>query len=212
MLLQLEVFKKLGSYDHVIWDYNGTLIDDVAITCEVINIELERFALSSITLEEYRCKFGFPIRDYYLRLGLNLSQFDEINRGFYSSYRKNFHRAKLFRHTTEILQGLKKQGCRLSVLSAAHQTFLEEGLKHFGIFSFFDEVLGVQNHSAEGKDLRGRQLVEKYPKLSTVMVGDTDYDYQVAQKIGAQSVLVAEGHQTWERLQGLHGSVFESWQ
>ena len=49
-----ELFKKLASYRHVIWDYNGTLIDDVDITCEAINTQLMRYSLSKITFDVKR--------------------------------------------------------------------------------------------------------------------------------------------------------------
>ena len=51
-------------YKNVVWDWNGTLLDDVKISVDTINVMLERKHLGKLTVEEYRSIFGFPVKPY----------------------------------------------------------------------------------------------------------------------------------------------------
>ena len=44
-------------YKNVVWDWNGTLLDDVKISVDTINVMLERKHLGKLTVEEYRSIF-----------------------------------------------------------------------------------------------------------------------------------------------------------
>ncbi len=59
-------------YDHVIWDWNGTLLDDVHLTIEIMGGMLGRRGLPPFDMQRYHAVFGFPVRDFFLRVGLEL--------------------------------------------------------------------------------------------------------------------------------------------
>ena len=61
-------------YKHIIWDWNGTLLNDGWLFVDVMNSILTRRGMDTITLEKYREIFGFPVKDYYLKLGFNLKK------------------------------------------------------------------------------------------------------------------------------------------
>src|SRR5262245_43055202 len=60
-----QLFQRLGDIDHVIWDWNGTLLNDVTHAIDTINFLLEPRGLPLMSIERYREIFGFPIRRYY---------------------------------------------------------------------------------------------------------------------------------------------------
>ena len=56
-------------YTHILWDFNGTILDDVSVGINAINVLLKRRKMPIIfSQEEYRAKFCFPVIDYYLSL------------------------------------------------------------------------------------------------------------------------------------------------
>ena len=64
-------------YTHIIWDFNGTILDDVSIGIESVNIMLSRRKMKTIdSVEEYREIFGFPIKEYYKRCGFDFEAED----------------------------------------------------------------------------------------------------------------------------------------
>lgn len=56
---------------HIIWDWNGTLLDDVGLSLEAINIVLARYNLPPLRKERYLEIFTFPVIEYYRELGFN---------------------------------------------------------------------------------------------------------------------------------------------
>ena len=61
-------------YKHVIWDWNGTLVDDTWLFVDIMNGVLKDRNLQGITLDDYRNVFDFPVQDYYTKLGFNFSE------------------------------------------------------------------------------------------------------------------------------------------
>ena len=63
-----------SKYTHVIWDWNGTLLDDNWLCVEVMNTLLSSRNLPLLTLERYRDIFDFPVKNYYEKLGFNFKK------------------------------------------------------------------------------------------------------------------------------------------
>ena len=59
----------------ILWDWNGTLLDDVELCVDALNRLLVSFGYpQQYSLAEYREIFGFPIEDYYVRAGFDFSK------------------------------------------------------------------------------------------------------------------------------------------
>ena len=62
-------------FDTVLWDWNGTLLDDAALCCELLNTMLARHGYAPVgSMEAYRQVFCFPIETYYRRAGFDFSR------------------------------------------------------------------------------------------------------------------------------------------
>ena len=55
---------------HIIWDWNGTLVNDAQLCVDIVNEILSEFDIPPVSFEFYRNNFSFPVRNYYDRLGL----------------------------------------------------------------------------------------------------------------------------------------------
>ncbi|MEA2013184.1 MAG: HAD hydrolase-like protein, partial [Verrucomicrobiota bacterium] len=114
--------------DHIIWDWNGTLLDDASLCVNIMNRILNKHDLPELTLDFYRSKFGFPVKDYYKTIGFDFSKdsFEKISTMFIEEYEKQRGICKLHEFSIEILSVLKKWGKEQSVLSAYSQKPLEK--------------------------------------------------------------------------------------
>lgn len=85
-------------------------------------------------------------------------------------------------------------------------------IDNFSIRPFFSHVFGLDHHYADGKLDRGKQLVEKIdiPSEKILLIGDTLHDLHVADKLGIKSLLIAQGHHSFERLIAESEYVFRS--
>ena len=190
---------------HVIWDWNGTLVDDAWLCVEIVNELLARRGLALTTPCRYSEVFGFPLRIYYQRVGFDLEREDFATLGdeFNILYSQRLYESRLREGAREVLVALGCKGIEQSLLSASNEVDLEEMVAHYGLRSHFASVAGVDNGLGEGKIERGhRHLAElNYRADEILLVGDTLHDIEVAAALGVHCVLLPSGHQSRRRLE-----------
>lgn len=207
--------QKLSQYKHVIWDWNGTLVEDLDLVYTTLSEQLRLDGKPPITLETYRDTFCFPIKTFYKSLGytLNDQEFHEKAQWFNERYNSQIHKTQLFNGVPAVLKEIKMSGRTQSVLSAAEQNNLEFALNHFGVSEYFDNICGLGDVYGRSKVARGRDLLaqcSQHKPEKTVLIGDTDHDFEVAQKLGIEVLLIADGHQSYSRMKDLHKNVLPS--
>ncbi|NQU53786.1 MAG: HAD family hydrolase [Bacteroidetes bacterium] len=188
----------------IIWDWNGTLLNDLDFCITTINTLLEKRNLTLLNHQTYKEVFSFPVKDYYQTIGFDFSkeEFAIPAREFIDLYDGDVKNCNLHESAIEILSHFQKKGTRQFVLSAMKQNMLEQTLKHNSIFNFFEGVFGLDNHYAVSKIERGKQLLSEFniEKDKSWIIGDTNHDFEVAEHLGIKCILVSDGHQSEERL------------
>jgi phosphoglycolate phosphatase len=203
--------KHLSNYKHIIWDWNGTLVNDIAITQFCLNRQLEKKNLPPMEIPELRKRFHFPVQSFYTAIGLleEGQDFSQLNREFHQSYNEKRPHMALYDGRKALLESLKDQGISQFILSAAPKLHLEEMMEHFDIGHLFHGVYGLDHHHADSKVHLGQRLLDEHTiDLSeTLLVGDTDHDLEVGRHLNVDVLLVGCGHQDMEYLQTLHPHV-----
>jgi len=198
------MIKKICNYKHIIWDWNGTLINDVWLVVEIMNKMLEKRNLPGIDSEKYKEIFDFPVTKYYLKLGFDFSResFEELTVEFISEYYQCFNECKLYDGVEEVLKKIRDSGIPQSILSASKENVLIEKIKHYGIDKYFYRIMGLENHYAESKAEKGKKWIAELNlnPQDVLLIGDTIHDYDVSKHIGCDCLLVANGHHSYERL------------
>ncbi|MFH0762129.1 MAG: HAD family hydrolase [Bacteroidota bacterium] len=191
-------------FKHIIWDWNGTLLDDKWLCIESINQVLGKRSLPPIDEMTYDRIFGFPVRDYYLKAGFDFTDepYEKPALEFIERYDERKHECLLQPGAREVIRHLHQMGCFQYLLSASETGVLTEMIRLKGIDHYFLKVKGLDNHYAHGKaDLGIELLAEINPEPGTVlMIGDTCHDEEVARIMGIPCILYAGGHFTAERL------------
>lgn len=200
----------------VIWDFNGTLIDDLDLVVRSVNTQLAKRNLPSLTAEGYRDVFGFPVEDYYRRIGVTFEHetMAELSADFFADYAPALKDCPLHDGTLNALRHGEARGMRQFVLSAMEQGMLRSMISHLNIGHFFDGVYGLAHQKGDSKIQRAQELTRDFdidPRAS-VFIGDTDHDAEVAQALGMSVVLISTGHQSTERLRETGHPVVESYQ
>lgn len=203
-----------GKYRHVIWDWNGTLVDDFWLSHSIVNSYLSDLGLAEITPEQYKDSFAHPIKDFYIKLGLVLDQqrFVELSEHFLSNYQRGFSNCKLHIQAGDFIASLRARGITQSLLSAHPHELLMDNLATIGMENAFDQIVGLDNRLGDSKLSRGKMLIEQLPYSTSeiVMIGDTDHDHFVASGLGIDCVLISNGYQSQERLLKLGVPLFQS--
>jgi phosphoglycolate phosphatase len=209
----LQLKEILSSHDHVIWDWNGTLLNDIDHCVETINSVLQAWDLPQVSREKYLDVFQFPVINYYKEIGFDFEKhsFEKVGTQFIQTYYSGVDSCNLVSGARELLLHIRENVKMQSVLSAAEQSHLNEMMEKFNIRKFFDNVFGINNIYAASKLERGQELIEMsgIARNKTILIGDTDHDLQVAQELGIEVILVSHGHQSFERLSAKHNRVFD---
>ncbi len=204
------------NYQHIIWDWNGTLLDDVQLCADIMNNLLKARALPTITIEKYREIFTFPVKEYYIKAGHDFvyKSFEKIGKDFIDEYENNKDGCTLYPFAAEVLDIFHTLKIEQHLLSAYKQNNLEDIIKHFGIEEYFNSVRGLDHIYADGKMELGKQLMNDISingKGSKVLlIGDTIHDYEVAEGLNTDCLLVSNGHQNNEKLKSLNIPVINN--
>jgi phosphoglycolate phosphatase len=199
---------------HIIWDWNGTLFNDVELCLEIINNVLAKRNINPLSLEEYRKIFTFPVQLYYEKAGLDFNEhsFNILGREWMDEYESRKKECILHEGVVDALRIISQKSIDQSILSAYSQHTLEEIVGYFGIKKYFTHLMGLDHIYATSKIENGKKLMEMLGNRTgrILFIGDTIHDFEVAEEIGAECILVAGGHQQKEKLESCGVPVFDS--
>ena len=202
----------LTAHRHLIWDWNGTLLDDLDLSVEVMNALLARRRLPRLDRARYHTLFDFPVRTYYGRLGFDpqVDSFERLSVEFISGYDARRLESTLHAGARAVLAAVAAAGLRQSILSAYRHETLHEIVRHFGIAAHFDHIAGLDNIHAHSKVALGQALVRRLdvPPAEILLIGDTLHDLEVARELGVDCALIAGGHHPADRLRASGARVY----
>lgn len=193
-----------SSYTHIIWDWNGTLLDDTQLCILIINGLLETQQLPPVSAERYRSVFRFPVRDYYQDLGFDFSlrPFEDLSTDFIIAFEQGRSHCNLMPGARIILEYLHENSYTQSVLSASRQDYLQSAVSEYGLSDKFLSLSGLSDHHAGSKLEAGKDLLATLDvdPAGLLLVGDTLHDAEVAAVLNVDCCLVPNGHQNRDRL------------
>ena len=152
---------------HILWDWNGTLLDDTQAALDTLNIMLARRRGRPIEMGYYRDHFAFPVKPFYKAIGVCLENedWDALAQEYHDTYAEQPKR--LNPETFAALDYAKSMGCRQSIISALRQDLLDGITEELGVAKYMDFIYGVDNLDGFGKIDRARELVSAITHSST---------------------------------------------
>lgn len=185
---------------HIVWDWNGTLLDDTQACVNTLNLMLARRGLGTVTLEYFRDNFAFPARRFYELVGMNVpdSEWDALAQEYHDTYA--LQPVKLNDQAVAALELVRSSGCRQSILSALRQDKLDADVSRYGLNGYFERVFGSDNLDGASKLDRALELFAFLKGEEVVLIGDALHDKEVADALGVRCVLCSQGGHSHARL------------
>ena len=197
----------------IIWDWNGTLLNDTILAVESMNSMLTKRGLPELSIGQYKKVFTFPVKDYYQIIGFDFDKepFEIPALEFIDQYNQMVWDCSLHENAKEVLTHFKNCGMDQYILSAMKQEMLDKCLEYYSISHFFEQVSGLDDHYANSKLDAGRVMLKSLDVEpgELLLIGDTIHDFEVASKLGCSCILVSNGHQSYERLKSTGAQVIE---
>ena len=190
----------------VLWDWNGTLLDDRDFTLQCLNALLEQFGYAQrYDIAEYLELFDFPIEEYYIKAGFDFARhpYPMLAERFMEMYNPVSAACVPMNDAVQTLEAVGSRGIRQVILSATRRDTLHRQVAARQLTRYFDELLGLGDIFGKSKVQAGRDWMARtgIDPATAVMIGDTLHDAEVAAAMGARCILVTTGHQSRRRLE-----------
>ncbi|NGO68993.1 HAD family hydrolase [Streptomyces boncukensis] len=202
MVLGRERSRQAGAAAHIIWDWNGCLLNDIHAVVEATNAAFGELGLPSVTLERYRELYRVPVPKFYERLlgrPMASAEWAVMDETFHRHYWERAPSAGLADGAAELLAARQEAGRTQSLCSLAPHGRLRELLRAHGIAHRFTRVDGAAGQHGGGRTGKAEQMVRHMAALDgvaperTVVIGDAVDDALAAAHAGARAVLFTGG-------------------
>lgn len=198
----------------MIWDWNGTILDDWKLCFDLENELLEERGMKTITKEWYLGHFSFPIKAYYRMMGYTFEteSYEHVTEIFMERYNARYQTCALRSGVTAVLEKAKAKGIPQTLLSVTQQDDLIRQTERLGVAQYFTDILGQTDILGHSKIARAKAYMEAngIGPETALFIGDTDHDAEAAKTVGCKCVLLAGGHQSKAVLNRCGVPVFDT--
>jgi phosphoglycolate phosphatase len=200
--------RKNQTMQTVVFDWNGTLLDDLLHSLCGFNAVLRLFGVREFSVSEYQKNYTVPFIKLYEQAACDPVQLrpreQEIHTVFHAAYDEAVKTARLREGAESLLGFLRSRDTCIIVLSNHTVPDIEFQSKRLGIFQFFDAVLanpvnGVA-YQKRGKDRLLKDYMKEKGLQGGCIVGDTVEEAEIGRDIGLVSVALTGGMCAEERL------------
>lgn len=192
---------------YILWDWNGTLLDDIDAEVASLNAMLVKRGHEAVSKQFFRDNFSFPARKFYQLVGMDVpdNEWDALAQEYHDTYHKQTY--GLNGDAIAVLEMVRRKGAGQSIISALHQFYLDLETRKFGVQDYMDHIYGVDNLDGGSKLTRARELLENLRSMTSglgpltfVLIGDSIHDKEVADALGIHCILFSGGSHSRARL------------
>jgi phosphoglycolate phosphatase-like HAD superfamily hydrolase len=201
---------------HVVWDWNGTILDDNDAVVASVNAVCAAFGRAPIELDYWRSIFRRPLTDCYrdlLRRELSTQDWIDIDRHYHDAYRTLLPTTRLAPGIPDELRRWQAAGRRQSLLSMWFHDELTALVTEHGLTDLFMRIDGLRvDTGGHGKTdhLIAHLSALNLDPADVLMIGDVVDDAMAAQAAGARCVLVTTGVTSRQALKAAGVPVVDS--
>ncbi len=203
----------MDEYKYIIWDWNGTLLEDINASLKSVNDMLESRGMAHIDKATYREAIGVPIRVFYDKVfDMSREDYNVIIKEYNEGYIRYLSECGLSDGAVELLEKFSSEGKKQVIVSSSNNAQLLKNVEKYGVGKWFDAILGAEDFMADSKIDRAINYLEKNNAKAdeSLVIGDLIHDAMLAEEINADCVLLSTGHETPERLASSGAKVIDS--
>lgn len=186
----------------ILWDFNGTVMDDMGASVGAVNAMCARRGLPLITEEWYTLHLVMPLERFYSDIGFDMEreQIEEVSEEFQRECRKLPR--PVFPEVLEALERFRQRGLTQLLFSSLHHDTLMRQAEERGITGYFAGIVGRQDRSLGGKEQAAAAYLRAHglKPEEVLVVGDLTTDHDMAAYVGCPCALIEKGHQHREIL------------
>jgi phosphoglycolate phosphatase-like HAD superfamily hydrolase len=182
--------------EHLVWDWNGTLLDDLHLVVSSTNEAFAAIGGRPVAADEHRRTFRRPVAEFYAEMlgrAVDEEEFGRLDRIFHDAYRLGLTDITL---AADAMTAIKTWPGTQSLLSMWFHSELVPAVETYGLAGVFTRIDGLRTEV--GGDLKAGHLARHLEGLGVagadvVLIGDSLDDAAAADSVGAASVLYTGG-------------------
>ncbi|WP_247493488.1 HAD hydrolase-like protein [Bradyrhizobium sp. 142] len=194
----------------LVFDWNGTLLDDADALLQTTNTILGRFGRAAIDMQTFRDHFDVPLSVFFRNLGMSESEIETVDSHdsaiFHDTYEPLASKADLREGARCILETTRQQDVSSIIVSNHIVDPLITQLRRHGIEDCVAEVLAFESRATQYKGISKGERLRLYMRTynlnpsSTFIVGDMPVETDIARDLGLISVAITGGFVSETRL------------
>lgn len=182
---------------NIIFDWSGTLVDDLPAVWRATNHVFTRAGLPEFTLEQFRAEFSLPFTGFYQRHMTHVTP-EQLEEWFHGHFRTVQDMVVELPHAREFLQFCRAREVRTFVLSTVHKDHFQRQADLTGFGQFIERpYLGVWDKRKKIHELLSEN---KLTPTETLFIGDMQHDIETAKHGGVHSCAVLTGYNSLQQL------------
>lgn len=191
-------------YKYIIWDWNGTLLNDIGASLASVNDMLAIRGREPIDIDYYKKCIGVPIIRFYEKVfDIENENYNLIIKQYNEGYLRHLPCVGLTDGAFEVLEYFKENSAKQVIVSSSNNEQLCMNAEKYGVSGYFDAILGAGDYFAGSKIERAKDYLSKNSarKEEVLVVGDLQHDAEMADTLGADCILLTSGHEHPQRLE-----------
>ncbi len=188
----------MAPFKQIIFDWSGTLVDDLGPCVEAANILFVRYGRPAFSFDEFREKFYFPYHDFY-REHLPEISIEELENYYNEAFQMLQESIQPLPFARELLDFCRERGIEMHLLSAIHSEHWRVQGSRLGLAEYFASAWVRQMDKRES--IHRMLEAHKLNPQDTLFVGDTIHDIEAGHAGGVTTCGVLTGYDTRAKLE-----------
>ncbi len=182
---------------NIIFDWSGTLVDDLPAVWEATNYVLTQSKRPELTLDQFRAEFCLPFTLFYERHVPHVAM-EQLEEWFHSRFRQVQSSVCELPYARNFLEFCRERGVRTFLLSTVHTDHFAVQAEVTGFAEFLERpYVNVWDKRQKIHDILADN---KLAPDETLFIGDMQHDIETARHGGVHSCAVLTGYNTLDQL------------
>ncbi|MGY4473318.1 HAD family hydrolase [Bradyrhizobium sp. USDA 3364] len=194
----------------IIFDWNGTLLDDANAVLQTINAILSRFGRAAVDMHKLREKFELPPSVLFRNLGMSKDEIEVVqsndNAIFHDTYEFLARNAALRKGARNVLLAADQRAIQTVIVSNHIVGPIRTQLRRLGIKTHVTDILAFESRATQFMSMSKQERLRLYMQANdlsperTVIVGDMPVETEIARNLGLINVSIVGGYVSEGRL------------
>lgn len=178
-------------FRNLIFDWSGTLCDDMALTIEATNYVLEQYNRAPLDRDSFRAEFQLPYPDYYA-VKIPEARLEDLENYYRKAFAASTVGVTIIPHAKEFVRWCRSRGIRCFILTSMDPAAFEEQARELGMYDYFEHIhSGIHNKEHYIATLMQQHRLNPH---ETAFIGDMQHDINAAHCAGITGIGTLTGY------------------